>query len=218
MHVGFNLMPAILSHCVDAILGFANDEAVRLALQTHGTPTVLTVDKLGVPTYAELVLVANSKRLGSDRTYAATVDKFVKAYLAAARAAQRDSATAVAIMRKATHFQQGFVERAVPQTLNALTPSGGKALGCLSQAGWQQYISWMVRNKLLSKPMTASRVISKQFVRSVLAPRLLVLGDPIITLVPGEAPIAHGPSSSRTVASPTSDGKRTSPRTPDSTR
>jgi putative hydroxymethylpyrimidine transport system substrate-binding protein len=165
VHVGFNLMPAILSHRVDAILGFANDEAVRLGLQTHSKPTVLTVDKLGVPTYAELVFVANSKRLASDSGYAATVGKFVRAYLSAARAAQRDRATAVSIMGKVTKYQRGFVEIAVPQTLDAFNPPAG-ALGCLSPRGWQRYVSWMVRTKLLSKPVPISQVVSTKYVRA----------------------------------------------------
>ena len=57
VNVGFNLVPAMLSGKVDATLGgYWNYEAVQLEL-AHRSPTVIPVDKAGVPTYNELVLV-----------------------------------------------------------------------------------------------------------------------------------------------------------------
>src|SRR6266480_2974796 len=50
----------ILSGRADAMLGgFLNVEGVDLALRGKN-PTVIPVDHLGIPTYDELVLVANS--------------------------------------------------------------------------------------------------------------------------------------------------------------
>ena len=56
------LLPAILSGRADAMLGgFLNVEGVDLRLRGK-KPTVIPVDRLGIPTYDELVLVANSDR------------------------------------------------------------------------------------------------------------------------------------------------------------
>ena len=68
-------------------------------------------------------------------------------------------------MKKVTHYQRGFVELAVPQTLRAFDPPSG-TLGCLSPAGWRRYVTWMVDNKLLSKPVDVSQVVSTKFVRT----------------------------------------------------
>ena len=59
------LLPAILSGKAQAMLGgFLNVEGVDLKLQGKD-PTVIPVDELGIPTYNELVLVANSDTLDS---------------------------------------------------------------------------------------------------------------------------------------------------------
>ena len=64
--VGLNLLPALLSGRADAILGgFLNIEGVDLA-ERGSDPRVLPVDQLGIPTYDELVLVANTDDIADD--------------------------------------------------------------------------------------------------------------------------------------------------------
>ncbi len=64
--VGFNLLPALLSGRADAILGgFLNIEGVDLT-ERGQDPRIAPVDELGVPTYDELVLVANSDDIADD--------------------------------------------------------------------------------------------------------------------------------------------------------
>ena len=59
VNVGFGLLPAILGGKADAMLGgFSNVEGVDLRVRGKD-PVVTPVDQLGVPTYDELVLVAN---------------------------------------------------------------------------------------------------------------------------------------------------------------
>src|SRR5204863_6046638 len=62
-NVGFNLVPALVSGKVDAILGgFWNYEAIDLA-QRKKHPKVIRMEQAGVPTYNELVFVANADAL-----------------------------------------------------------------------------------------------------------------------------------------------------------
>jgi hypothetical protein len=62
-NVGASLLPAMLSGKVDATLGaFWNVEGVELR-QRRQRPWIAPVDRLGVPDYDELVLVANSDKL-----------------------------------------------------------------------------------------------------------------------------------------------------------
>ena len=67
--VGYNLLPALLAHRVDAVLGvYRNVEGIQLQLRgLH--PTIIPVDRAGVPSYDELVLVANKTRLHNDPAY-----------------------------------------------------------------------------------------------------------------------------------------------------
>ncbi len=62
VNVGFGLLPALVGGSAQAMLGgFLNVEGVDLRKRGKD-PVVTPVDKLGVPTYDELVLVANRKR------------------------------------------------------------------------------------------------------------------------------------------------------------
>ena len=61
-----SLLPAVTSGRADAMLGgFLNVEGVDLRLRGDH-PRVVPVDRLGIPTYDELVLVASTDRLASD--------------------------------------------------------------------------------------------------------------------------------------------------------
>src|SRR6266852_8064689 len=69
--IGYNLLPALLAHRVDAVIGvYRNVEGIQLE-QRGLHPTIIPVDRAGVPTYDELVLVANAQRLRTDTAYAA---------------------------------------------------------------------------------------------------------------------------------------------------
>ena len=66
VNVGFGLLPALVGGSAQAMLGgFSNVEGVDLR-QRGKHPVVTPVDKLGVPTYDELVLVAQRKHLEED--------------------------------------------------------------------------------------------------------------------------------------------------------
>ena len=67
VNVGFNLVPSVLSGKVDGIIGgYQNVEAIQIEQESGTKPSVFPADKLGVPSYAELVVAANGDRLQSD--------------------------------------------------------------------------------------------------------------------------------------------------------
>ncbi|HYN90686.1 MAG TPA: ABC transporter substrate-binding protein, partial [Thermoleophilaceae bacterium] len=64
--VGFSLTPALLTGKVDAVLGaFWNYEGTELRLRGK-RPRIIRIEDAGVPTYNELVLVANEDALERD--------------------------------------------------------------------------------------------------------------------------------------------------------
>jgi putative hydroxymethylpyrimidine transport system substrate-binding protein len=152
--VGFNLVTALLSHKVDAILGgYRNVEAIQIEQETGARPVVLPVDRLGVPSYDELVVVANARRLDSDRAYAGMVRRFLDAVRGGSQAAVADPAGALDGMRQATSYQLAFLRRSVPATLQLLRRPGGAPIGCMDQAAWRSYGDWMHRTGLLPKAL-----------------------------------------------------------------
>jgi putative hydroxymethylpyrimidine transport system substrate-binding protein len=158
--VGYDLLPALLSHRVDAVLGvYRNVEGVQLRLRgLH--PTVIPVDHAGVPGYDELVLVASASRL-RDATYRSRVRRFVSAFLAGTADARAHPARALTILQKVTASDRAFLERATPATLRLL--AGPHGVGCLDPARWQRFADWMHERGLVKQRIAASAVVTTRF-------------------------------------------------------
>jgi putative hydroxymethylpyrimidine transport system substrate-binding protein len=155
--VGYNLLPALLAHRVDAVLGvYRNVEGIQL--QQRGLhPTIIPIDEAGVPTYDELVLVANKNRLHDDPHYRSEVKRFIAAFLAGTADARRHPANALKILKKATASDPKFLARATPATLRLL--AGPKGIGCLDLHAWQRFGKWMHTTGLLKQTVPAASVV-----------------------------------------------------------
>jgi putative hydroxymethylpyrimidine transport system substrate-binding protein len=159
VNVGFNLVPSVLSNKVDGIIGgYQNVEAIQIQQESGTKPTVYPANELGVPTYAELVLVANSDRLKSDPAYADSVKRFVAALIQGTNGAIADPAGATAIMKDATQYDPKFLDESVPYTLTLMKPAAGTKTGCISSAAWQSYGDWMKTNALIKGTPDAAAV------------------------------------------------------------
>jgi len=162
--VGFNLVTSLLSGKVDAIIGgYRNVEAIQIAQEMGQKPTVFPASELGVPNYAELVLVANRNRLASDKAYASAVRRFVKALVDASNAARKDPSGATAIMEQVSQYKVQFLQRSVPYTLQLLAPPAGMKTGCINEAAWQSFGNWMKRNKLIHATPDATLISTDKY-------------------------------------------------------
>lgn len=159
VNVGFNLVPALLTGKAEAIVGgYWNIEAVKVRNETGKAPVVFKMAQLGVPHYDELLIVANRNRLKTDSKYASSVRSFLAGMVAGVNAARKDSAGAIAIMKKKSEYKQKDLAAMVPLTLKALASPKGLRTGCFSTADWRAFGSWMLKNKLLKKPVQASSI------------------------------------------------------------
>jgi putative hydroxymethylpyrimidine transport system substrate-binding protein len=156
-NVGASLLPAMLSRKVDATLGaFWNVEGVELAqracpksIRNCKDLTITPVDKLGVPDYDELVLVANSDTLDSKRD---DLRLFIGALAKGAREARRDPrGSADALLEANPDLKAKTTRESVRVTLPALFPPSGKPWGYLDPAQWRAYGAWMFGNDLIDK-------------------------------------------------------------------
>jgi putative hydroxymethylpyrimidine transport system substrate-binding protein len=159
--VGYSLLPALLSHRVDAVLGvYRNVEGIQLQLLgLH--PTIIPVDRTGIPTYDELVLVANKHRLDDDPGYRAEVRRFVIAFIAGTADARSHPTRALAILRKVTASNGAFLARATPATLRLL--AGPHGIGCIDVEQWQRFGAWMHARGLLTDEIQANSITDTSF-------------------------------------------------------
>ena len=122
----------------------------------------MPVDQLGVPTYDELVLVANSDDLETDGR---KIHDFIAAF-------QRGTATAAANPRQATeailHAGDGLEPRLtaaeIRKTLPLLTQEGDKsAFGYMDPDAWRRFGRFMAANDLLESRPPISEAIDNSF-------------------------------------------------------
>jgi putative hydroxymethylpyrimidine transport system substrate-binding protein len=162
VNVGFNEVPAILSGKVAAITdGYINGQAIEIEVEQGSKPTVVKVDDAGVPTYDELVFIANAKRLESDAAYADAVKRFLGAYYKAQEDAIANPDEVAEVMKQETEGAPEFLERATKASLDLIQPESG-APGCLSEARWKEFGDWMVSQGLLEGPPDLGAVLTNE--------------------------------------------------------
>jgi putative hydroxymethylpyrimidine transport system substrate-binding protein len=162
-NVGFNLVPAMLSKKADATLGaFWNYEGVDLQ-RRHRDPLILRMEKLGVPTYNELILVARRESL--DAAGASRLRRFITATAAGHRLI-RDNPTAGvdALLKADKGLDRGLQEAAIKATLPVFFPANAeKPWGWQEPVEWANYERWMRANKLLKRPPSEAPPLTNEF-------------------------------------------------------
>jgi putative hydroxymethylpyrimidine transport system substrate-binding protein len=163
VNVGFNLVPAMLSRKVAATLGgFWNYEALQLQ-QLHKRPLTIPVDRAGVPTYDELVLVVRedeAHKRGQD------LRAFLQALTRGEREVRADPTAAAALVVKANPSLDSKLQLAsIKQTLPAMVPGeAGKPFGWQSPSAWAAFGNWMFSHSLLrNNPNAALPPFTNEF-------------------------------------------------------
>ena len=149
-NVGFNLIPAMVSRRVDATIGgFWNYEAVQLRL-AHRHPTVVPIDRAGVPTYDELVLVV---REDEARTRGQDLRAFMQGLTRGEREVRANPvAAATQLVMDNPSLEPKLQLEAIKQTLPAALPSSaGRPFGWQEPSAWAAFGKWMFANRLIKR-------------------------------------------------------------------
>ena len=128
--MGLGLLPAVVSGRADAMLGgFRNVEGVDLA-ERGLKPRVVPVDELGIPTYDELVLVANSDRVEEDPE---AIRLFIAALEQGTRDAIRDPEAATdAVLAAGDGLDPELTAAEIEATLPLLRPESNRLYGYMN--------------------------------------------------------------------------------------
>jgi putative hydroxymethylpyrimidine transport system substrate-binding protein len=163
VNVGFNLVPAMLSKKVDATLGgFWNYEGIQLQ-RRHRRPHIIPVDRAGVPTYDELIVVAREDTLRT-RDGAAKVRRFMQALAAGYAAVRKDPVAGIdPLLAAAKDLDRGLQLASVKATLPAFFPPAGKPFGWQDLRAWGRYAKWMTDNGLLKRPPSVGRAVTNDY-------------------------------------------------------
>jgi putative hydroxymethylpyrimidine transport system substrate-binding protein len=151
INVGANLVPAMLSGRVDATLGaYWNYEAIQLA-QMGKHPNVIRVNKVGVPSYDELVVVVRQSTLAR---HPDQIRLFLQALARGYESVRVNPSAAVANLTRANPGLDRKLQLAsVRATLPAFFPeSSSNPWGWQDQVQWNAYGQWMLQNHLITQP------------------------------------------------------------------
>jgi putative hydroxymethylpyrimidine transport system substrate-binding protein len=149
VNVGYGLLPALVGGRAQAMLGgFSNVEGVDLRLRGKD-PVVTPVNRLGVPTYDELVLVARRSQLEED-------PQAIRLFLGAlargtAAAVKSPDATTDALLAANEDLDPKLTRAEVDATLPLLSKSGR-----MDPAEWSRFSEWMRESGLTSGTAVAS--------------------------------------------------------------
>jgi putative hydroxymethylpyrimidine transport system substrate-binding protein len=165
VNVGFGLLPALVGGSAQAMLGgFSNVEGADLR-ERGKAPVVTPVDQLGVPTYDELVFVANRASLEED-------PEEVRLFLAAlargtGAAAESPGAATKAIIEANPDLDPKLAAAEVEATLPLLAArSGGRPYGYMDPQQWQAFAGWMRDNGLIESLPQPSELLDDGYLPS----------------------------------------------------
>jgi putative hydroxymethylpyrimidine transport system substrate-binding protein len=149
-NVGFNLTPALLTGKVDATLGaFWNYEGTDLRLRGK-RPQIIRMEDAGVPTYNELVLVANGDALERDK---GKLRAFIGALSRGTRDLRENPDEAIEGLLEANPELDPELQRAVVRvTLPLFFPPEGRPYGWQDPEQWDAFSAWMTDSDLLQQP------------------------------------------------------------------
>jgi putative hydroxymethylpyrimidine transport system substrate-binding protein len=162
VNVGLGLLPAIVGGKAQAILGgFRNVEGIDLRLRGR-SPVVTPVDQLGVPTYDELVLVAQGDQLADDPE---AIRLFIGALARGTAAAVGDPKLATqAVLGANKSLDPKLTAAEVDATLPLLEPSEkGRPFGYMDPAQWADFVGWMRDNGLIDSLPATSDLLSNDY-------------------------------------------------------
>lgn len=165
VNVGFGLLPALVGGSAQAMLGgYSNVEGVDLR-ERGKAPMVTPVDKLGVPTYDELVFVANSAKLEEDpqkiRLFLAALQRGTEA------AVENPGAATKAITEANPDLEPKLVYAEVKATLPLLgARTNGQPYGYMDPKEWEGFAGWMRDNGLIDSLPQTSELLDNGYLPS----------------------------------------------------
>lgn len=163
VNVGFDLVPALISKKVDALIpAYSVYEAI--SAENKGFPVnIMRMERYGVPDYYEFVLVTNEKTISEKKDLA---QRFVRAVKKGYEDAIADPEAAIMLMKKANPEADLALEIPSVKLLAPLWLPENKVFGWQEESRWTNFAKWMKDNGLLKKDVDATKAFTNTFVEN----------------------------------------------------
>ena len=161
VNVGFDLVSALISKRVDAIVGaywvHESISATNLGFELN----IMRMEENGVPDLYELVIVASEDKIANDPEI---VQKFVRAVTRGYQDAIADPLDAVALLKSVKPETDLSIENPGVKLLAPLWATDNGVFGWQEQDRWEGFARWMVESGRLSPATDASAAFDNSFV------------------------------------------------------
>jgi len=160
--VGFELVKALVSGSVDAIIGaYWTHESIVMELQGYDV-NIMKLEEWGVPDYYELILITNKDFLEENlEVVEKVVNSFKKGYEYAIENPEKSIDSLVKIA--GPEIVEEEVERAGIKLLIPVWQSYNKPFGFQEKSKWIETYDWMYKNDFLEKELNIDDLFVKDF-------------------------------------------------------
>ena len=160
--VGFELVKALVSGSVDAIIGaYWTHESIVMELQGYEIE-IMRLEEWGVPDYYELILITNKSFLEENKSEVEkVVNSFKRGYEVSIRNPQESITSLISIAGE--EIVEEDVERAGVELLIPMWQSNNLPFGHQDISKWEETYEWMYQNNFLEKELIIENLFIDEF-------------------------------------------------------
>ena len=160
--VGFELVKALVSGSVDAIIGaYWTHESIVMELQGYEIE-IMRLEEWGVPDYYELILITNKSFLEENKSdVEKVVNSFKKGYEFSIKNPQESITSLISIVGE--EIVEEDVERAGVELLIPMWQSNNLPFGHQDISKWEETYEWMYQNNFLEKELIIENLFIDEF-------------------------------------------------------
>ncbi|MDA1128233.1 MAG: ABC transporter substrate-binding protein [Chloroflexi bacterium] len=163
VNVGFDLIPALISKNVDAIIGaywvHESISATNLGFELN----IMRMEDHGVPDFYELVIVASEDKIANEPE---VIQRFVRAVTRGYQDAIADPLDAVALLKSVKPETDLDIENPGVLLLAPLWATDNGVFGWQEQDRWEDFANWMADSGRLSSGAGAAAAYDNSFVEA----------------------------------------------------
>lgn len=160
INVGFNLVPAVISGRVDAVMGAYWTHETILAEREGYDVSLMRVEDWGVPVYYELVLVTSDAMIASQP---GVIRSLLSAVQRGYEDAIEDPNAALEALSRAYEGVDREVEQRGIELLIPVWTDGGLIFGTQTPERWEAFAGWMKDRNLIPRELDVTKAFTTAF-------------------------------------------------------
>ena len=160
INVGYDLVPALISNRVDAIVGaYWTHESI--SAENQGYPlSIMRMEEWGVPDFYELVIVTSEAKITEDPDL---VRRFLKALKRGYENAARNTQGSIDTLQRLAPEIDEEIDRPGVELIAPLWQDSPRGFGWQEESRWSDFAQWMKEAKILPEDFDVNQAFTTEF-------------------------------------------------------